>query len=196
MPNKWETFFDECIREIAKENIILDIGSGSPFQKEMGKYKGLFEGCKYYSLDCTIQYHPDVVGDAHNLPFKEGSMDALICKAVLEHVPEPQKVVKEMYRVLRKSGKAFVYVPFLFYYHGYAFGDYYRFTKDAIGYMFRDFKEVEFIPVRGVVGIINLLIPFTPKNSRLANFFDKLLGKTKYSFFKNNTSGYNIFAVK
>lgn len=32
---KWEKFLDECIREIAKENKILDIGSGSPFQKEM-----------------------------------------------------------------------------------------------------------------------------------------------------------------
>ena len=28
---KWERFFDECIREIAKEDIVLDIGSGQPF---------------------------------------------------------------------------------------------------------------------------------------------------------------------
>jgi len=118
MPNKWEVFFDRCIKEIAKENIVLDLGSGRPFQKELEKYKHLFKNCKYYSMDIAIKYKPNIVGDIHNLPFKDEAVDAIICKAVLEHVPEPQKAVKEMHRILRKGGKIFIYVPFLFPYHG------------------------------------------------------------------------------
>jgi len=116
--NRWEKFFDECIREIAKEDIVLDIGSGYPFQKEMGKYKQLFKNSRYYSLDYTTQYKPDIVGDIHNLPLRDGQIDAVICKAVLEHVPEPQRAVKEMYRILRDGGKLFANIPFLYPYHG------------------------------------------------------------------------------
>lgn len=196
MSNKWEVFFDKCIKEIAKENIVLDIGSGNHFQKGMKKYKSVFEHCKYYSLDFAIQYKPYIVGDILNLPFRDESADAIICNAVLEHVPEPQKAIKEMYRVLREGGKIFVYVPFLFPYHGGGiYRDYYRFTKDGAKYMFQNSKKVEMVPVRGYFGTINLFLPFTSKNFRLANFLDKVKVKSK-GISMRRTSGYNIFAIK
>lgn len=134
---KWEKFFEECIREIAKENVVLDVGSGEPFQKGSAKYKDLFTDVEYYSLDYSSHYHPDIIGDIHHLPFKDNSVGAIICKAVLEHVPEPQRAVIEMHRILRKGGKIFAYVPFLHGYHGAKnYKDYYRFTKDGIKYMF------------------------------------------------------------
>lgn len=188
MPSEWELFFDKCIREMAKEVIILDVGSGNPFQKEMKKYKQSFENCKYYSLDFTIKYKPHIIGDIHHLPFKDESIDAIICKAVLEHVPEPQNAVREVYRVLREGGKILVYVPFLYPYHGGEdYRDYYRFTKDGVKYMFRDFQKVEIAPVRGFCGTINLFIP--PKISSIANFLDKFI-------HCDVTSGYNIFAIR
>ena len=193
MPNEWEVFFDRCIKEIAKETLILDIGSGTPFQKELAKYKSLFENCKFCAVDFTIKYRPHIVGDIHSLPFKDESADAIICKAVLEHVPEPQKAVKEMYRILRKGGRFFVYVPFLYPYHGGIYKDYYRFTADGVEYMFRDFKKVEMVPVRGYFGTINLFIPFTSKNFGIANLLDKVKGK---GISMRMTSGYNIFAIK
>ncbi len=193
---EWEKFFDECIREIAKENIVLDLGSGHPFQKEMGKYKSLFDNsdCRYYSVDFAIQYSPNIIGDIHSLPFKSGSVDAIICKAVLEHVPEPTIAVREMYRVLRRGGKLFVYMPFLYPYHGgKVYKDYYRFTQDAVEHMFRDFESIKKIPIRGYFGTLNLLfIPFTSKNSRVADFVDRIIAKK----FPNVTSGWNILAVK
>ena len=97
-----------------------------------------------------------------------------------------------MYRILREGGKIFVYAPFLYPYHGgKIYGDYYRFTKDGIKYMFRDFKKVEIVPVRGYFGTINLFVPFTSKNFRLAKFLDKF-----QSINARMTSGYNIFVVK
>ena len=57
--------------------------------------------------------------------------------------------------------------------------------------MLREFKKVEIVPVRGYFGTINLFLPFTSKNSRLANFLDRVKGISMVM-----TSGYNIFAIK
>lgn len=51
------------------------------------------------------------LGDAHDLKFKANSFDAVFALEVMEHVFEPQKVFKEMKRVLKKNGYVIVLVP-------------------------------------------------------------------------------------
>lgn len=190
---KWEKFFEEKIKEIAKEKDILDIGSGFRFQKEIGPYQSFFKGTNYRTLDIEPKYQPDIIGDVQNFPLPDESFDAVICKAVLQLVPEPQKAAKEIYRVLRKGGKCLVYVPFLYSYHGKKgfCKDYYHYTQDGIEYLFRDFSFMEICPVRGnLETLINLtplrrLTIFLP----LIRFFD--------SFFSNQqVSGYHVFLIK
>ncbi|HEY2749162.1 MAG TPA: methyltransferase domain-containing protein [Polyangia bacterium] len=52
-----------------------------------------------------------VRGDAMALPFADGAFDRVYCSEVLEHVLEPEAVVREMRRVLMPSGFAVVSVP-------------------------------------------------------------------------------------
>ena len=52
-----------------------------------------------------------VRGDAMALPFADGVFDRVYCSEVLEHVLEPEAVVREMRRVLAPSGFAVVSVP-------------------------------------------------------------------------------------
>ncbi|HEX8950291.1 MAG TPA: class I SAM-dependent methyltransferase [Polyangia bacterium] len=52
-----------------------------------------------------------VRGDAMVLPFADGAFDRVYCSEVLEHVLEPEAVVREMRRVLAPSGFAVVSVP-------------------------------------------------------------------------------------
>ena len=128
--------------------------------------------------------------DAHKLPFKDEVVDAIICKSVLEHVIEPWKVVKEMYRVLKKGGYAFIRVPFLHPYHGSKiYKDYYRFSKDAIEYMFQDFEKIEFIHIKGYIGTLSSLFPKLLRKivSKVSNRLDKCIG------MYGVTTGYNIF---
>jgi len=49
--------------------------------------------------------------NAENLPFEPGSFGKVICSEVLEHVPEPRKVLAEIARVLAPGGIAVVSVP-------------------------------------------------------------------------------------
>jgi len=43
-----------------------------------------------------------------NLPFGDNEFDALICIEVLEHVPDTEKAIQEMARVLKPGGKVFI----------------------------------------------------------------------------------------
>jgi uncharacterized protein YbaR (Trm112 family) len=58
-----------------------------------------------------------VVGDAHRLPFKDASLDGVISTALLEHVEQPEAILKEMRRVTKPGGFVYVEVPFLQGYH-------------------------------------------------------------------------------
>ncbi len=44
-------------------------------------------------------------GDAHALPFEDGSFDAVVCTYSLCNIPDPDRAVTEMKRVLRPGGK-------------------------------------------------------------------------------------------
>lgn len=195
---KWEKFFDEKIKEIAKEKNILDIGGGKRFGKQLVKYKEYFADSQYQTLDVDPKTKPDILADAQKLPLKDNSVDAIICKSILEHVPDPQKVVGEIYRVLKPKGKCFVYIPFLYSYHGSRskYKDYYRFTQDGIKYLFREFSKIEICPVRGTLETVFYLLPYLNKFSpliMLARFLDKISAKSQS---QNQVSGYNIFLVK
>ena len=81
------------------------------------------------------------------LPFEDECTGHVICQSVLEHVPEPQKALDEIRRVLRPGGTAYLYLPFIFPYHDPSSRhDYYRFSKDDIIYLFRDFTDVRIQP--------------------------------------------------
>lgn len=50
-------------------------------------------------------------GDAHRLPFPDGSFDRVICSEVLEHVPDPDQVLSEISRILKPGGLFAASVP-------------------------------------------------------------------------------------
>jgi len=49
--------------------------------------------------------------DMHFLPFKSASLDGVLLSHSLQHTPEPEVVIDEVFRVLKLSGKIFISVP-------------------------------------------------------------------------------------
>jgi SAM-dependent methyltransferase len=100
--------FESLFQGLPVESLCLSIGGGPT---------------RNHPLLCNVNIGPfpnvDVVADAHCLPYAAGCVDAVHCEAVLEHLYDPVVAVKEMYRVLKPGGKAYVCTPFLQGYHGY-----------------------------------------------------------------------------
>ncbi|OGI78919.1 hypothetical protein A3F19_01740 [Candidatus Nomurabacteria bacterium RIFCSPHIGHO2_12_FULL_37_29] len=202
---EWDQFFRNKIRQILTEKkSVIDIGGGLRVIKEKNNrydpkrewIRPLLEKIDYKILDPIPDYHPDIIGDIHSLPFADNSQEAIICIAVLEHVEDPIRAWQEIYRVLKPGGHAFIYVPFLYYYHaekGY-YGDFWRFTRDTVEHLSKSFSKTEIVPVRGAVetwiklspiGRFKILEPFW-------QFIDRITGKYK----TNQVSGFNIFLIK
>ena len=199
----WEKFREEKIKKIFEEKTtIIDIGGGLRVDptRNNRKEKGMewlvpyIEKVDYKVLDKVPDYNPDIVGDIHDLPLESNSVDAIFCMAVLEHVEEPQKAVREMYRVLKSGGHCFIYVPFLFYYHpmeGY-YKDFYRFTRQGLEYMTQDFDKVEIQNILGATASVMNLFPLFSKKTKPFQFIDRVFGKDN----SNQTSGYDVFCIK
>lgn len=73
----------------------------------------------------------DVVADAHRLPFRDDIFSRVECDAVLEHVCDPQQVMREITRVLAPHGHAHLVTPFCHPFHAYP-RDFRRFTLDGL----------------------------------------------------------------
>lgn len=52
-----------------------------------------------------------VLGDIEKLPFEVGEFETVICTEVLEHLPEPQRALAEIWRVLEGGGRLIGSVP-------------------------------------------------------------------------------------
>ena len=122
------------------------------------------ERCHPRLINLNIGPFPnvDVVADAHELPYADNSVDAIHCEAVLEHLKFPSDAVKEMYRVLKPGGRAFVVTPFLAAYHGYPH-HYQNFTLTGHMHLFESnrFKVVDHgVCVGPVVALTDLMGQF------------------------------------
>jgi SAM-dependent methyltransferase len=107
---------------------ILDIGCSNqevrPYLGEKTSYIGL----DYYQT-ATQWYgsRPQVFGDAHALPFPSGRLDCILLLDVLEHLPEPDRCMAEIRRVLKPEGLLIIQVPFIYPIHDKPL-DYQRWT--------------------------------------------------------------------
>lgn len=112
-----------------------------------GTHRVLDLGCGQRRLKgavrCDLMIEaPGVRADAARLPFGAATFDCVLATALLEHVPHPQRVVREIHRVLRPSGALYVEVPFLEGFHADP-DDYQRFTFRGLDVLLRRFEIVD-----------------------------------------------------
>jgi SAM-dependent methyltransferase len=83
-----------------------------------------------------------IVCDGHDLPFADGAFAAVVGKAVLEHVADPQRVAREVHRVLAPGGLLYSEVPFMQQVHEGAY-DFTRWTMTGHRRLLHQFDELE-----------------------------------------------------
>jgi SAM-dependent methyltransferase len=71
------------------------------------------------------------------LPFESGSFDSVLLSDVLEHIRKPEKLITEIYRILKKDGVLIMNVPYYYCLHEEPF-DYFRYTEFALKSMTSD----------------------------------------------------------
>jgi len=153
--NNDKDFREYILKLISTTSSILDIGKSM-----RDKYK--FIECQdKKTLDINqFDDYPDFQMDLSDKDIKVEKtdfyqkFDVIICLAVLEHVYDPIEAVENIKKFLKRDGTIFGYVPFLYNYHApdnLEFQDFYRYSKDGIAYLFRDFNSLTLYPVRGKI---------------------------------------------
>ena len=165
---------------LPRQPIIYDIGSkdaraGYAFGKPP-------TDAKIVCVDIEESVGVDLVADAHNLHMVDNdSVDFVTSISVLEHVKYPQKVIKEIHRILKPGGIIYINVPFIFPFHA-APSDFYRFSHKGIEILCEDFERIDSGFNRG---------PASTMHHLLVHFFAMLL-----SFNSKTIYGINIDLFK
>jgi SAM-dependent methyltransferase len=162
----------------------LDAGCGKmPYREYIKKNSSITE---YIGLDIETArpydavIKPDFTWDGITMPFEDHSFDSCMATEVLEHCPEPEVFLKEVYRILKPGGVFFFTVPFLWNLHEVPH-DEYRYTPFSLERHFRNsgFTEVEIKATGGwhaaMAQMLGLWVKRSPMNEKKRKWAMKIV---------------------
>jgi SAM-dependent methyltransferase len=126
---------------IRRNSLVVDVGCGVgsnlAFLKSMGlRVIGIDSEMYSLSFAKTLSGGPLVNGDLLRLPIKSDSIDLMIATDIFEHIEEDVLGMKEIYRVLKRGGKAIITVPAFMFLWG---------IQDRVGMHKRRYTKKEFL---------------------------------------------------
>jgi len=134
----------------------------------------------------------------HTLPYADNSFDVVVTtKYIMEHISEPYDVVKEIYRVLKPGGEAFLVAGHVRRQHQAPY-DYFRYTEYALAHLMQKagFASYEIKPTDGALYSLVMYSYFfqriMPFPKFIERFFDGLYYYIKqpvYFFFHRFDKG-------
>ncbi|WP_277640144.1 methyltransferase domain-containing protein [Wolinella succinogenes] len=129
---------------------VYDLGCGErPYEEDILKVAD-----KYIGVDWGGTLHnlkADIVSDLNKpLPIDSEVADTVTSFQVMEHLCEPQTMLNEAYRILKKGGNIVLTVPFQWWVHEAPY-DYFRYTPYGLKYMFEKagFEDIRVTPNTG-----------------------------------------------
>ncbi len=144
------SFVESVATNTPDDHLVLDAGAGE------SRFRGLFDHARYLTIDFGLGDRDwdysglDIIGRCEELPLADASCDRVLSVVVLEHTPEPARVIEEFHRVLKSGGSVHMVVPHMWEEHQRPF-DYFRYTASGIRYLLEEsgFRILEIRPVGG-----------------------------------------------
>ena len=138
------------IKKYNDNGFCINLGSGPKVINNNFKNVDLF---KYEKVD--------YVCDISKTPFENNTVDRIILDNVLEHIGEPEKVVGEMFRIMKNNSLAYISVPFIYPFHSSPY-DFNRWTHLGLKKIFerRGFEVVEIGTRSGIFSTLNTILVY------------------------------------
>jgi len=131
------------------------------FHKHSKKYKEYLKsmmispslnlGCGHFKIcdvnvDMDKSYNPDIVHDLNQVPYNFGKFNTILLHHSLEHLEDPDKVLKEIHKILNHEGKMIIVVPSPLNKNYESKNHKYFFTKSSLMHLVRKYfyKEIIF----------------------------------------------------
>ena len=140
---------------------VLDFGCGS------SPYKQLIDHECYIGVDTYASGHDhrtskiNTIVDGEHLPFRDDSFDLILATEVIEHIDQPDKVLKEFFRILKPGGTLIVTVPFSWPEHEQPF-DFKRYTQYGLKNLLinNNFKKPSVAKYGTLITAVGLILIF------------------------------------
>jgi ubiquinone/menaquinone biosynthesis C-methylase UbiE len=111
----FELYVPLMINQYLGAHKILDLGSGQQVRNNgTDKILVTYSDISIKAMKVAKNERPTsdfIVLDAQRLPFRSGAFDSVLCKDILEHLPNDKQCADEIYRVLNIEGTVGVWVP-------------------------------------------------------------------------------------
>lgn len=105
---------------------LIDIGCGfSPYKSLLVKFVEKYEGIDLFPYNDDVTYTGNILKQN---PFDKNQFDCAISFEVLEHIPNSDDFLKQIYKIIKPGGYFIISVPHLSRLHEEPL-DFYRFTK-------------------------------------------------------------------
>lgn len=161
---------EDFAKLIPAGSLVLDAGAG------IQPYRHLLEHTNYEAADfekVDKEYAKSTyVCDLRNIPTEDSRFDFILFNQVMEHLPEPEKVLNELNRVLKPNGKM-IYTGPLFYEEHEIPYDFFRYTQYGLNELFKrtnfnierlDWMEGYFGTVGYQLNRMAMYLPTKPKD--------------------------------
>lgn len=150
-----DRFAERAAKSVPPGALVLDAGAGE------GPYRHHFDHAVYEAAD--FQQVPGkaysgnhYVCDLAAIPVADDRFDLVLCSQVLEHIPEPLEVLKELRRVLKPGGLIWASAPLFYEEHEQPY-DFYRYTQFGLRRLFEEagFRDIEIDWLEGYLGTVS-----------------------------------------
>jgi ubiquinone/menaquinone biosynthesis C-methylase UbiE len=109
-----QLFRERILRHIKPDSVVLDVGAGAGIVAEMN-LRGMVKRVCGVDPDPRVAQNPYLddakLGTGEAIPYPDATFDVVFADNVLEHLPDPVAVLREVHRVLKPGGAFLAKTP-------------------------------------------------------------------------------------